>query len=389
MSAPLDILHVLRAPVGGLFRHVADLVRAQNAAGHRVGIICCTEASDRLTESRLAALQADLALGLLRIPMAREIGPKDFSATRTTRAHALKLGVDVLHGHGAKGGAYARLAASGLKQRGAGTVSLYTPHGGSLHYAPGSLKGRVFMAMERHLAGKTDGIIFESAYSARIYARNVAPAHSMATRIIPNGVGPDEFTPVATADNNNDVNGNGNDDDVADFVFVGELRKLKGVDLLLNALASIREPKAPSAVIVGDGPDAAAFKAQADALGLTSRVRFPGAMPAAQAFRLGRSLVMPSRAESFPYVVLEAGAARLPMIATSVGGIPEIVQGSTTPLVPPEDWPALAMAMHRHLVDRELVTQEARSLQDIIKKRFTTARMSAQVLAFYDDLRHR
>lgn len=377
MSAPLTILHVLRAPVGGLFRHVADLARAQGAAGHRVGVICCAEASDRLTESRLSALQADLALGLLRLPMTREIGPGDISATRATRVHALRLGVNVLHGHGAKGGAYARLAAAGLKQRGAAVISLYTPHGGSLHYAPNSLKGRVFMALERHLAGKTDGIIFESAYSARIYARNVAPAHGMTTRIIPNGVGPDEFTCVACAE------------DAADFIFVGELRKLKGVDLLLQALASIHEPKAPSAVIVGDGPDADSFKTQADALGLTGRVRFPGAMPAAQAFRLGRSLVMPSRAESFPYVVLEAGAARLPMIATSVGGIPEIVHGSSMPLVPPEDWPALATAMQRHLVERTHVMQEARSLQDVIKDRFTTARMSADVLAFYAELLRR
>ncbi len=377
MSDLLNIIHVLRAPVGGLFRHVADLARAQGAAGHRVGVICCAEASDRLTEKRLALLEVDLALGLERIPMAREVDLRDITATRTTRAHAYKLGTDVLHGHGAKGGAYARLAAAGLKRNSAGVISVYTPHGGSLHYAPSSIKGRVFMALERHLASKTDGIVFESSYSSRIYAQNVAPTRDVATRIIPNGVGPREFETVACVDN------------AADFVFVGELRKLKGVDVLLQALSAIREPKIPSAVIVGDGPDASAFKALAESLGLIDRVRFPGAMPAAQAFTLGRTLVVPSRAESFPYIVLEAGAAALPMIATSVGGIPEIVKGSTTQLVPADNCAALTSAMQRHLADRVGVEEDARSLRAAIMGRFTIDKMSESVLSFYDDLRRR
>ena len=186
MTAPLKILHVLRAPVGGLFRHVADLARAQSDAGHAVGAVCCAEASDRLTEERLGALAADLTLGLQRIPMAREVSVKDVLAARAVRRAGERLGVNVLHGHGAKGGAYARLAAAGLKSAGRRAIAVYTPHGGSLHYAPNSLKGRVFMALERHLAGKTDGIIFESAYSSRVYAANVAPRWPVETRVIAN-----------------------------------------------------------------------------------------------------------------------------------------------------------------------------------------------------------
>lgn len=377
MSASLNILHVLRAPVGGLFRHVTDLARAQDAKGHRVGVLCCADAGDDLSEPRLAALESQLALGLSRVPMAREIDIRDVTAARAIRTHALKLGVDVLHGHGAKGGAYARLAAADLKRRGARVVSVYTPHGGSLHFAPHSLKGRVFMAIERYLAGKTDGIIFESAYSAQIYATNVAPKNSIVTRIICNGVGPDEFDAVEHAE------------DAADFVFIGELRHLKGVDLLLAALAKINEPRAPSAVIVGEGPDANAFKAQARSLGIAERTCFPGAMPARRAFQLGRSMVMPSRAESLPYVVLEAGAAGLPMIATSVGGIPEIVDGSTMGLVPPDDVEVLTSVMRRHLADRAGAQAEALSLQQVILNRFTIARMNSSVLAFYEELLRR
>ena len=60
-------------------------------------------------------------------------------------------------------------------------------------------------------------------------------------------------------------------------------------------------------------------------------------MPAREAFRLGRTLVVPSRAESLPYIVLEAAAAGLPLLASDVGGIPEIVAGTDTDLLPPGD----------------------------------------------------
>ena len=76
--------------------------------------------------------------------------------------------------------------------------------------------------------------------------------------------------------------------------------------------------------IVGDGPDRQRFETQAADLGLGGAVSFTGAMPARTAFARGRLLVVPSRAESLPYVVLEAAAAGMPMIATRVGGIPEI-----------------------------------------------------------------
>jgi glycosyltransferase involved in cell wall biosynthesis len=376
VNESLNILHVLRAPVGGLFRHVGDLARAQVARGHTVGVLCDSEASDRLTETRLAALEQALPLGVKRVAMARDIDWRDVTATRATVRHALDTGADVLHGHGAKGGAYARLAAGKLARKGNGVTAFYTPHGGSLHYAPTSLKGRVFMALERRLARHTDGIIFESAYSSRIYAANVGMPAGLATRVIPNGIRADELEPVQP------------DADAADFVFVGELRHLKGVDLLLAALARLDTARAATAVIVGDGPDAAQFRAEAERLGLAGRVSFPGAMPARRAFALGRSLVMPSRAESFPYIVLEAGGAALPMIATSVGGIPEIADGSGWQLVESENVAALADAMTRHLDDPAAAARDAARLRDVIAARYSVDAMTDAVLAFYRE-RHR
>ncbi|HRK19658.1 MAG TPA: glycosyltransferase family 4 protein, partial [Hyphomicrobiaceae bacterium] len=106
MLRPSRILHVLRAPVGGLFRHVQDLAREQTAAGHEVGVIC-SDTGNVLTAERLDALNRDIALGVTRLPMGREIGLGDYRAWRAVAGHARDLRVDVLHGHGAKGGAYA------------------------------------------------------------------------------------------------------------------------------------------------------------------------------------------------------------------------------------------------------------------------------------------
>ena len=362
------ILHCLRAPIGGLFRHVCDLSAAQAAAGHIVGVLADSSVSDPLTGARLDGLRQHLGLGLHRAAMSRDIGWRDVTATRAATALAREIGATIIHGHGAKGGAYGRLAARWLKSTGLPVKAFYTPHGGSLHYAPSSLKGRVFMALERGLVRDTDGIIFESAYSAEVYARNVGPV-GCAQRIIPNGLLPGEFTsdpPLSSA---------------TDILFIGELRYLKGVDILLRAIAQAGPNL--TATIVGAGPDGDAFRALARELGLESRVTFTGAMPAVAAFRMGRVLIMPSLAESFPYVVLEAAAAGIPLIATSVGGIPEITAGIDTPLIAPGEVEPLVAAIRDCLADLHTARDRAVRLRAAVAARFTVANMSGSISDFY------
>jgi glycosyltransferase involved in cell wall biosynthesis len=364
------ILHCLRAPVGGLFRHVRDLSAEQARRGHAVGVVCDVVASDPLTEARLQALEPHLALGLFRTRMSRELGLSDISAYFAIRRHVLSTGIDVIHGHGAKGGAYSRLVAGSLKRAGHGVVSCYTPHGGSLHYSPSSLAGRVYMQLERRLARSTDALVFESAYSAARYAAQVGPV-ACAARVIPNGLAPDDFAMARPRE------------DAADFLFVGELRRLKGVDVMLHALARVREKRPVSAIIVGAGPDAGAFKAETERLKLGNVVSFRDAMPAREAFTLAHALVVPSRAESFPYIVLEAAAAGLPLLATNVGGIPEIVSDTDTGLLPPEDAEALARAMLETLDDSAAARAKALRLQQAVGERFTVAAMTDAVLKLY------
>jgi glycosyltransferase involved in cell wall biosynthesis len=119
--------------------------------------------------------------------------------------------------------------------------------------------------------------------------------------------------------------------------------------------------------------------------GLAGDIAFPGAMPAREAFRLGRALVMPSRAESLPYVALEAAGAGLPLIATDVGGVSEIVSGTDTPLVRPCDPVALADAMRAVLDDADLARERADRLRAVVGQRFSVAGMTDGVLGCYAD----
>ncbi len=362
----------MRAPVGGLFRHVLDLAAEQAARGYSVGIIADSTANDGLTAQRFGALEPHLKLGLKLLPMSRKPGLGDVAAARAVARHAQAIGATVLHGHGAKGGAYARLAGRALRTSGRDVATFYTPHGGTLNYKPGSLEGGLYLKLEKLLGRLTSGLIFESDFARRVYDARIGIG-SVPWRVVPNGLSPADFKPHTPSA------------DAADVLFIGELREIKGIDILIEALARVSETRPVRAVIVGSGPDSSALKAQAARLGLDRTVVFPGAMPAAKAFPLGRCLVVPSRAESFPYVVLEAAAAGIPLIATNVGGIPEIIGDTGLNLIPAGDVNALTAALDDLLGDPAAAAARAGLLNKRVGELFTVAAMTTSILDFYSN----
>lgn len=366
----MRILHCLRAPVGGLFRHVLDLAGEQAQRGHEVGILADSNAEDRLTGEKFASVAPLMALGITRVPMSRQPGLGDLQALRAVVQHARPLGLDVLHGHGAKGGAYARLAARSLRRRGQTVKSFYTPHGGSLNFKPGTVEARVFLALERLLEGYGSGLIFESAYAARVYSERIHKPE-VPVEIIPNGLRPEDFVPAVPRP------------DATDLLFVGELRDLKGVDYLIDAIVELNKARRVTATLVGSGPSGEALKAKVQALGFEDRIRFTGALPAREAFTLGRVMVVPSLAESFPYIVLEAAAAGLPLVSTNVGGIPEIVSGTDTTLIAPQSVTEIVTAAGNVLNDLQTATAKAQRLRENVSAKFTVGGMTDGVLRFY------
>lgn len=371
MSA-LRIIHVFRAPLGGLFRHVVDVTREQIARGHSVGILCDSTTGGARADELLGELEPGLKLGLRRIPIARNPGLSDLRALSAIRAFAREAGADVVHGHGSKGGAYARLPAfiEGPER----PIRAYTPHGGSFNYYPGSFLHGCYMAAEKFQEKRTDLFLFESDFIGQKVREAVGDTRQL-VRVVHNGVSEDEFEPIQRAP------------DAFDILYLGELRFAKGIDTLLMALALLKqEQRCPTLLIVGSGPEEAALKARVTQLDLDSQVTFAPPAPIRSVLARGRIMAVPSRAESLPYVILEAAAAAQPLVSTNVGGIPEIFGPHADRLIPPDDPVAFANALKAALDQPDnVLKQQASDLSAFVHSGFSLQGMVDGVMEAYRD----
>ncbi len=347
-----------------------DLTDAQIAQGHQVGIVCDSTTGGEFEERLFEGMKDKLALGIHRTPMQRHIGPGDIASAWRTYKIIKELQPDVLHGHGAKGGTYARLFGSLLRVSRSRVARLYSPHGGSLHYDEKTLVGRIFFSIERLMARFTDYLLFVSDYEYQAYRRKVGEP-PVPNGLVYNGLRAEEFAPVTPAP------------DAADLLYIGMMRDLKGPDIFIDALAQaeLRLGRDIGAVMVGDGDDLPRYRDQVKRLGLEDRVRFLPPMPAGEAFALARLVVVPSRAEAMPYIVLETLAAGKPMIATAVGGIPEIFGAGSPALVKP-DAADLADKIADALGDLDAYSRQMPDIADL-KKRFGADVMAAQIEKAY------
>jgi glycosyltransferase involved in cell wall biosynthesis len=365
---PLRILHAVRAPVGGIFRHILDLASGQANRGHQVGIIADSLTGGERAENALKEIAPRLKLGVHRLAIRREPFPTDILVWAHFMRLIRRLNPDVLHGHGAKAGAFIR-----LKIRSKQSIRVYTPHGGSLHYPMETLKGALYGRLERALMNSTDLFLFESAFARDTYQRTIG-IPTGPVRCVFNGVTAEEFDQVVKAA------------DATDIVYVGEFRHIKGADLLIDAVARLHaDGKRVTLTLAGDGEELDNLKAQVKRLGLTETVRFIGHVKARYGFSKGKVLVVPSRGDSMPYVVIEAAAAGIPMIAANVGGIPEIFGSHTDALFARNSAGAAADAIETALADPCATLARAKSLRERIFLHFSQKAMVEGVLAGYRD----
>jgi glycosyltransferase involved in cell wall biosynthesis len=366
---PLRILHAVRAPVGGIFRHILDLANGQTDRGHQVGIIADSLTGGERAEAALKEIAPRLKLGVHRLAIRREPLPTDVLVWVHFMRLIRRLKPDVLHGHGAKAGAFIR-----LKPRSKETIRVYTPHGGSLHYPLNTLKGAIYSRIERALMDSTDLFLFESAFARDTYQRTIGTPKGL-VRCVFNGVTADEFDPIVRAA------------DATDIVYVGEFRHIKGADLLVEAVARLRADGKPvTLTLAGDGEELENLKRQVQRLGLTEAVRFIGHVKARHGFAQGRVLVVPSRGDSMPYVVIEAAAAGIPMVAARVGGIPEIFGAQTDQLFAPNIVGAMADAIESALEDPAAALVRAKDLRERIFLHFSQKAMVEGVLSGYREV---
>jgi glycosyltransferase involved in cell wall biosynthesis len=176
--------------------------------------------------------------------------------------------------------------------------------------------------------------------------------------------------------------------ETAVFGIVGRLTRRKGHHLLLRALAQLEEERGLPPwllVAVGEGEEDEALRALERELSLGGKVRWLGQQENArglmQAFDL---LVLPSTVETMPLTILEGMAASLPVAASAIFGIPDLViPGETGLLFPPGDVAALAGALRALLIDPERRRRMGESGERRYRRRFTAARMTAETAAVY------
>jgi glycosyltransferase involved in cell wall biosynthesis len=371
---PLRILHCFRSPIGGIFRHVRDLAKEQSKAGHHVGIICDSSTGGAHEDRLFGTIMPYLSLGLTRIPIDRSISIRDIPVFWRSYKEIRSLRPDVLHGHGAKGGAMARLAGTALRVNRYRVSRLYSPHGGSLHFNPKRLAGWTVFRLEKMQEWATDAMVFVCEFERNSYIAKVGP---VATRseVVYNGVGEADFVPVPE------------DPDAVNFLYVGMLRDLKGPDIFIDAFAKTeRILKRPlSGMMIGDGPQRDKYLEMMTMRGLGRRISMRPAMNIREAFATAPTVVVPSRAESMPYIVLESLAAGKAVIASDVGGISEVLGKGSKALVPPGDSDALATVMAASLTDPDW---KAGNMPDRNRfhETFSAVTMASRITGLYREL---
>jgi teichuronic acid biosynthesis glycosyltransferase TuaC len=168
--------------------------------------------------------------------------------------------------------------------------------------------------------------------------------------------------------------------------FVGYLRPEKGLEYLLEAFARLSQPDT-RLCLVGDGPLKQSLTALAQRLGIIDHCRFLGQRPHDEIplwISAADCIVLPSLSEGFPTIVPEAMLCGVPIIATPVGGIPEVIRdGETGLLVPCRTPTALSQALRSLLSNQQLASDMAARAQELAKVSLTWAGNATRMLNLY------
>ena len=233
----------------------------------------------------------------------------------------------------------------------------------------------------RYALAKADHVTATGLHLASATLR-YAP-RAKAITVVPYGIDLSRFRPPAR---------NGATPDDVVIGSVARLSREKGLDVLLAALAQLIERGAPvRLVLAGDGPERARLERLARKLGIASRVDFRGEVPHDQVPAVLAELdvfALPSRAEGFGVAALEAAAMELPVVASNVHGLPDVVDdGRSGLLVPPNDAEALAAAMERLIADAGLRGAMGQAGRALVERRYRWEENAAQMERLYHHLR--
>lgn len=248
--------------------------------------------------------------------------------------------------------------------------------------------GRLVPHYLRPLLGQCDALVALSQ-SHRRYLVEKEGLPDRLMQVIPNGVDTRQFSPASAAERAARRAEFGFAADEVVVVALGSLKPIKRLDLLIrSALIAMKKNARVRLLLVGDGPDRGALEALVNELGTGLRVTFAGLRPDANAvIKAADVLVISSRSEAFPKAVLEAMATGLPVIATDVGSVREMVEdGASATVVPPGDESALAAAIESMAASADKRAALGGRGREIVMQKFTIEQMCAAREQLFDSL---
>jgi glycosyltransferase involved in cell wall biosynthesis len=344
---------------------VATLASAQRRAGHRV-IVAPSISAPEEGEHFLASLEgADLEVVPLHVSRRAYL-----REAALIRALCRTRGVNIVHTHG-----YRSDLVGGHVGHSAGLPIVTTVHG----FTGGGAKNRFYEALDRLAFRRFDAVVAVSRPMAdALRAGGVPPSR---THVVPNALAPH----AAALDRAAARRTLGLPDGAIIVAWIGRASREKGVDVFVTAMGMLQD-SGIHAAILGDGPERAAEESHASVVA-PSRMFWLGVVPDASRYLAAFDLfVMSSRTEGMPMVLLEAMDAGVPIVATSVGGIPDMLSPDEAMLVASEDPAALASAMRDTVGNPDAAARRASAARRRQRADFAVEPWTARYDAIYRGL---
>jgi glycosyltransferase involved in cell wall biosynthesis len=363
LSTPLTIMHLLApAPVGGLETVVSTLSAAQSRAGHRV-IVAPTLSNPEEGQPFIQSLTGSgveveaLVVG----------GRAYLRERRMIRERCHSERVDIVHTHG-----YRSDIIGGSAARQANVPRVTTVHG----FTGGGWKARRYEDLQIWSFRRFDAVVAVSRpLAAQLQARGVG---AKLLHTIPNA-----FSSAASS-LSRDAARRALSLPAEGVVvgWVGRVSREKAVDVFIDAMA-VLGLDAVNAAVLGEGPERAREQARAQAL-VPDRLHWLGNVTdAARYFAAFDLLVLSSRTEGLPMVLLEAMAAAVPIVSTSVGGIPELLSAQEAILVAPDAPLALAAAIRSSISGPAAATARAEAARRHLRESYSVGQWSERYESLY------
>lgn len=348
--------------IGGAQIHVLDLSAAMTSAGHDVRVLVGGEGPfTELLAERGVAFESITALR-------PEVSTRDLTALAEVRRALRSFGPDLVSAHSSKGGLLGRVAARSLK-----LPVVFTAHGWAFAEGVEERRRRVYTKLERAMAYFSSAIVCVSDADRRL-AEAAGVGRGDRRHVVINGVR--DVSPPWRADPGREP---------PHAVMVARLDDQKDHDTLLSALARLAHPLKMS--LVGDGPRQSELRSRAAGLGL-DHVEFLGYRADVHRVLAGaQMLVLVSHWEGLPRSIIEGMRAGLPVVASDVGGVGELVSnGQTGLLVERGDTDALAQALNRMAEDPGLRRAMGRSGRERFEVELSMTRLVDETVAIYEEV---